>query len=185
MNRLDPSCSVLNQHELSWPSWPVMNCHEPSWTFMKYHEPLWTFMKYPEPSWTVLNGDDLLWTILNSHELSWAFMNHNEQLWIIINHRELSWINTNCPLPGGYEVYRIASYMPKSKKSCKPLQANFLFFLLSNQKEIMKRGMTWTEQKTKSTTFKVQSLATANPWYIDLIHQCVTNCHTLSNVRIC
>ena len=31
--------------------------------------------------------------------------------------------------------------------------------------------MTWTEQKTKGTTFKVQSITIANPLYIDFIHQ--------------
>ena len=52
--------------------------------------------------------------------------------------------------PGGYEVYRLASNMPKSQKSRKPLQANFCFILLiSNHNEIPKRGMTWTEQKLK------------------------------------
>ena len=32
--------------------------------------------------------------------------------------------------------------------------------------------MTWTEQKTKGTTFKVQSITIANPLYIDFIYQC-------------
>ena len=73
--------------------------------------------------------------------------------------------------PGGYEVYRLASNMPKSQKSCKPLQANFLSLLQSNQKKILKRGMIWKEQKLKETTFKVQSIALANQIYIDLIHQ--------------
>ena len=31
--------------------------------------------------------------------------------------------------------------------------------------------MTWTEQKSKGTPFKVQSVAIANTLYIDLIHQ--------------
>ena len=57
------------------------------------------------------------------------------------------------------------------KKSRKPLQDEFSSLLLSNQKEILKRGMTWTEQKLKGTTFKVQSIAIANPLYIDFIHQ--------------
>jgi hypothetical protein len=73
--------------------------------------------------------------------------------------------------PGGYEVYRLASNMLLSQKSRKPLQANFSSLHLSNQNEILKRGMTWTEQKPKGTTFKVQSITVANPWYIDLIHQ--------------
>ena len=38
---------------------------------------------------------------------------------------------------------------------------------LRNQNEILKRGITWTEQKPKGTTFKVQSIATENPLYID------------------
>ena len=59
--------------------------------------------------------------------------------------------------------------MPKSPKSRKPLQGEFF----SNQNEILKRGMTWTEQKPKGTTFKVQSIAIANPLNIDLIHQCM------------
>ena len=38
---------------------------------------------------------------------------------------------------GGYEVYRLASDMPKSKKKKrKPLQAKFLSLFLSNQNEI-------------------------------------------------
>ena len=40
-----------------------------------------------------------------------------------------------------------------------------------NQMEILIRGMTWTEQKPKGTTFKVQSIAIGNPLNIDLIHQ--------------
>ena len=40
-----------------------------------------------------------------------------------------------------------------------------------NQNEILKRGMTWTEQKPKGTTFKVHSWAIANSLNIDLIHQ--------------
>ena len=39
------------------------------------------------------------------------------------------------------------------------------------QKEILKRGMTWTEQKPKGTTFQVQFIAIANLFYIELIHQ--------------
>ena len=39
------------------------------------------------------------------------------------------------------------------------MQANFLSRLLSNQKEILKRGMTLTEQKSKDTTFKLRSIA--------------------------
>ena len=31
--------------------------------------------------------------------------------------------------------------------------------------------MTWTEQKSKGTTFKVQSVAIASQLYIDLTHQ--------------
>ena len=62
--------------------------------------------------------------------------------------------------------------MPKSnKKSQKPLQADFASLLLSKQKDILKRGMTWTEQKQEGTTFKVQSLAIANSLYSDLINQ--------------
>ena len=72
--------------------------------------------------------------------------------------------------PGGYEVYRLASNMPESKK-CKPLQDKFLPLPLSIKNEILKRGMTWKKQKQKGTTFKVQSIAVANPLYIDLIHQ--------------
>ena len=59
--------------------------------------------------------------------------------------------------------------MPKSQKSCKPLQDEFPSLFLSNQNEILKRCMTWTEQKLKGTTFKVQSIAIANPLFIDLI----------------
>ena len=33
----------------------------------------------------------------------------------------------------------------KAASRCKPLQAKLLSLLLSNQKEILKRGMTWTE----------------------------------------
>ena len=73
--------------------------------------------------------------------------------------------------PGGYEVYRLDSNMPLSQKRRKPLQAGFLSLLQSKQKEILKRGMTSTEPKPKSTTFKVQLIAIANPLYIDLIHQ--------------
>ena len=43
--------------------------------------------------------------------------------------------------------------------------------LLCNQREILKSGMTRTEKEPKSTTFKVQSIAIAKPFYIDLIHQ--------------
>ena len=68
--------------------------------------------------------------------------------------------------------------MPKSQKSCNRLQAQFLSLLLNNQKEIMKRGMTWAEQKPKGITFKVHSLAIENALYMDLIHQCICNgCH--------
>ena len=77
--------------------------------------------------------------------------------------------------PVGYGVYRLASNMLKSLKSCKPLKAKFLSLLLSNQKEIIKRDMIWTEQKPKGTTFKVQSLGLANPLCIDLIHHCMTH----------
>ena len=70
---------------------------------------------------------------------------------------------TSISRPGGYEVYRLFSNMPKSKKSRKPLPDEFLSLLLSNQNKILKRGMTWTEHKQKGTTFKVQSLAIANP----------------------
>ena len=69
--------------------------------------------------------------------------------------------------PGGYEVYILASNMPEFQKSRKTLQDKLLSLLLSNQKEILKRGMTWTEQKPKGTTFKVQSIAVANQLYID------------------
>ena len=72
--------------------------------------------------------------------------------------------------PGGYEVYRLPSNMPKSQKSRNPLQDVFLSLLLSNQNEILKRGISWTEQKSKGKTFKVQSIAIANPC-IELIHQ--------------
>ena len=61
--------------------------------------------------------------------------------------------------------------MLKSPKSHKLLQSNFLSLLLSNQKEILKKGISWTEEKQKGTTFKVQSIAIANPLYTDLIHQ--------------
>ena len=73
--------------------------------------------------------------------------------------------------PVGYEIYRLASNMPKPKKSRKPLKNVFLLLILSNQNEILKRGMTWTEQKRKGTNFKVQSIAIENLLYIDLIHQ--------------
>ena len=79
--------------------------------------------------------------------------------------------NTAISRPGGYEVKILASNMPKSQKIRKPLQAKFSSLCLSNQKEILKRGITWTEQKPKGTTFKVQSIAISNPLYIDLIHQ--------------
>ena len=74
--------------------------------------------------------------------------------------------------PGGYEVYRLASNMPKSQKIHKLLPANvFVTSSISNQKEMMKRGMTWAKQKPKGTTCKGQFIATANPIYIDLMHQ--------------
>ena len=58
--------------------------------------------------------------------------------------------------------------MPESQqKNRKPLRDKFSSFLLSNQKEIVKRGMTCTEQKLKGTHFKVQSIAIANPIYFD------------------
>ena len=76
--------------------------------------------------------------------------------------------------PGGYEVYRLASNMPIIPKNKRMLlQDEFLSLLLSNQNEILKRRMPWTEQKPKGTTFKVQSIGIANPFYIDLIHQCI------------
>ena len=61
---------------------------------------------------------------------------------------------------------------------------SLLSLLLSNQNEILKRAMTWTEQKPKGTTFKVHSIAIANPLYIDLIHQCtmVTFATTVTSV---
>ena len=62
-----------------------------------------------------------------------------------------------------HEIYKLASNM---------LQANFSSLLLSNQKEIMKKGLSWTEQKPSGTPFKVQSIAIANPLYIDFKHQC-------------
>ena len=71
--------------------------------------------------------------------------------------------------PGACEVYRLGSNMPKSQKSRKPLQADFLSLLLNNQKEILKRGMTWIKQKPKGTTFKVPSIAKENPLYIDFL----------------
>ena len=61
--------------------------------------------------------------------------------------------------------------MHKYQKKCKPLQDEFSSLLLSNQNKILKRGMTWTEQKPNGTTFEVQSVAIANQLYIDLIHQ--------------
>ena len=72
---------------------------------------------------------------------------------------------------GDYELYIEASNMPISQNGRKPLQDKFLSLLLSNQKEILKRGMTLTEPKPKGTTFKVQSIAIVNPLYIDLKHQ--------------
>ena len=118
-------------------------------------------------------------TVMTRHELSWTVMNIHEHSWAVMNR-----INTNCPLQleglvamRYIELPHVCLNPKKVSSPCKPI---FLSLLLSNQKEIMKRGMTWTEQKTKGTTFKVQSLAIANPWYIDLIHQCVTNCHKLS-----
>ena len=73
--------------------------------------------------------------------------------------------------PGGHEVYRLPSNMPISQKGRKPLQDKFLSLLLRNEKEILRRGMTLTEQKPKGTTFKDQSISLANSLYIDLIHQ--------------
>ena len=61
--------------------------------------------------------------------------------------------------PVGYEAYILASNMPKSQKGRKPLKDKFLSLLLSNQNEILKRGMTLTKQIPKGTTFKVQSIA--------------------------
>ena len=49
--------------------------------------------------------------------------------------------------PGGYEVYELVSNMQKSQKKFKLLQDNFC-----NQKDILKRGITWTEQKPKGKT---------------------------------
>ena len=40
-----------------------------------------------------------------------------------------------------YEVYKLASNMPKLQKGRKPLKNTFLSLLLSNQKEIRKRGL--------------------------------------------
>ena len=59
----------------------------------------------------------------------------------------------------GYEVYRLARNIPKSQKGCREpnsLQLAPKYFLLSNQKTIMKRNTTFTKQKPKGTTFKVQ-----------------------------
>ena len=61
--------------------------------------------------------------------------------------------------------------MPRSKKRHKSLKNKFLSLLLSNQNEILKRGIIWTEQKLKGTPLKVQSIVIANPLYIYLIHQ--------------
>ena len=55
--------------------------------------------------------------------------------------------------PGGSTVHTLASDMPKSPKGRKPLKAKYLSLLLSNLTEILKRGMTKTEQKPKGTTF--------------------------------
>ena len=54
-------------------------------------------------------------------------------------------------LPGGL--------VHKSQKIRKPLKTNYPTLWWSNQKEILKRSMTWTEQKLKDTPFKVQSIA--------------------------
>ena len=67
----------------------------------------------------------------------------------------------------------LASNRHKPQKGCKLLQNKFVSLLFSNQKEILKRGITLTEQKPKGTTFKVQSIDIANPLYIDLTHQCM------------
>ena len=76
--------------------------------------------------------------------------------------------------PGGYEVYRVASNMPKSQKT---LQDKFPSLLLSNQKEILKWGITWTQPKLKGTAFRVRSIFKANALYIDLIQQCPPPSH--------
>ena len=57
---------------------------------------------------------------------------------------------------------------------CKP---NVCHNIQNNQKEFLKRGMAWTKEKPKGTTFKVQSIAIATPLYIDLIHQWQTYHH--------
>ena len=55
---------------------------------------------------------------------------------------ENSYAATAISRPGGSEVYRLSSSAPKFQISRKRLQGNFLSILLSNQNEILKRGMT-------------------------------------------
>ena len=46
-----------------------------------------------------------------------------------------------------------------TKNVSKSLQIATKWLLLSNQKKILKRGMTYTIQKPKGTTFKVEPLS--------------------------
>ena len=73
--------------------------------------------------------------------------------------RDTPTLSTAISRPSDYVVYKLASNMPKSEKSRKPLQDEVLSLLLINQNKILKRGMTWTEQKPKVTTFKMQPIA--------------------------
>ena len=112
--------------------------------------------------------------ILAVAKVPWCFLEGQFMHWSVTKTQCGADKSTSISRPGGYEVYILASNMPKSPKTRKRLQDEFLSLLLSNQTEILKRGMTWTEQKTKGTTFKVQYVAIANPLYIDLIHQWTT-----------
>ena len=64
------------------------------------------------------------------------------------------------------------------------MQDKLLSNLLSIKKDILKRGLTWTKQKPKVTTFKRQSIAVANPLYIDLIHQCTVSLWSYVLLRV-
>ena len=57
----------------------------------------------------------------------------------------------------------------------KLLQDKLLSLLLSNQKKILKRGMTWIEQKPKGTAFKLQSIAIANQYFRFFVRSCYLN----------
>ena len=71
--------------------------------------------------------------------LPYAWLESYECHGIRVTHCQFS---TVFSWPGGYKVYILGSNMPRSQKNRKRLQADFLSLLLSNQKEILKRGMT-------------------------------------------